>query len=406
MHPNSGFESEQYFWETNIVKYRKKKGPTPKAGTNNKNPAKKTKQDSDQSRDDIIPTKNAFAGLAIDEPEIVVTDKTAQVADLPPKLNLQCSGFQYRGAITTLLKQKEEEFYVIPSAADRPLKVVSRGSLLPLRLRILKRTSPNKVLYSSDHNPLILNFQTTIQFNFPTRNVSTDWERFRTHLSNKPPTFQPITAHTGEEIEKQVSNFTNQILAAYNSASKPIHTNNNFYIDSDLKRLFKLRNKARKIYQYTRHPSDNTILNRLQHKIHRKVRDFTQKQWEETLIFLDTDDGSLCGLARCFMKRSPIPTHTTIAYSDTEKAETFMDSLENQFKLNDISSPQHDKNHTWLVSRVFTNDNNFDDNPTIPKSSEILTYINKLKLGRLLEGKEFRTRWFETLIKPLSLSNY
>ncbi|GFS47118.1 hypothetical protein TNIN_266131 [Trichonephila inaurata madagascariensis] len=27
---------------------------------------------------------------------------------------------------------------------------------------------------SSDHNPLILNFQTTIQFNFPTRNDSTN----------------------------------------------------------------------------------------------------------------------------------------------------------------------------------------------------------------------------------------
>ncbi|GFY72083.1 nucleic-acid-binding protein from transposon X-element [Trichonephila inaurata madagascariensis] len=46
----------------------------------------------------------------------------------------------------------------------------------------------------------------------------------------------------------------------------------------------RIANKARKIYQYTRHPSDKTILNRLQHKIHRKVRDFTQKQWEETLL--------------------------------------------------------------------------------------------------------------------------
>ncbi|GFW07551.1 uncharacterized protein TNCV_3916841 [Trichonephila clavipes] len=61
-------------------------GSTPKAETNNKNPAKKTKQDSDQSRDDVIPTKNAFAGLDIDEPEIVVTDKTAKVADLSPKI--------------------------------------------------------------------------------------------------------------------------------------------------------------------------------------------------------------------------------------------------------------------------------------------------------------------------------
>ncbi|GFX63720.1 hypothetical protein TNCV_215201 [Trichonephila clavipes] len=96
--------------------------------------------------------------------------------------------------------------------------------------------------------------------------------------------------------------------------------------------------------------TDKTILNRLQHKIHRKVCDFTQKQWEETLTSLDTDDGSLWGLARSFgKKRSPIPTlkgHTTIAYSDTEKAETLVDSLENQLKLNDISNPQHDENHT------------------------------------------------------------
>ncbi|GFX55661.1 RNA-directed DNA polymerase from mobile element jockey [Trichonephila clavipes] len=57
---------------------------------------------------------------------------------------------------------------------------------------------------SSDHNPIILNFQTSIQFNFPTRNVSTNWERFRFHLADTP-TFQPITAHSGEEIDEQVS---------------------------------------------------------------------------------------------------------------------------------------------------------------------------------------------------------
>ncbi|GFV98312.1 RNA-directed DNA polymerase from mobile element jockey [Trichonephila clavipes] len=117
-----------------------------------------------------------------------------------------------------------------------------------------------------------------------------------------------------------------------------------------------------------------------------KVRDLTQKQWK-----VDNDDGSLWGLARSFKKkRSPIPTlkgHTTIAYSDTEKVETLADSLENQFKLNDISNPQHDKNHTRLVSRFFTNDNNFDDNPTNPKPSEILTYINKLKI-RKTPGRE------------------
>ncbi|GFU07984.1 probable RNA-directed DNA polymerase from transposon X-element [Trichonephila clavipes] len=80
---------------------------------------------------------------------------------------------------------------------------------------------------SSDHNPIILNFQTSIQFNFPTRNVSTNWERFQFHLSNTP-TFQPITAKTGEEIEEQASTLTNHILNAYNNASIKIYANNNF----------------------------------------------------------------------------------------------------------------------------------------------------------------------------------
>ncbi|GFX06406.1 hypothetical protein TNCV_2939341 [Trichonephila clavipes] len=128
----------------NIVNKTIEKGSTPKAETKNKNPAKKTKQDSDQSRDDVIPTKNAFAGLAIDEPEIVVADKTAQVADLSPKIKpvmlryknnynlvlqeliknfpesvdkltgdyikIQDSNIVEHRAITTLLKQKGEEF--------------------------------------------------------------------------------------------------------------------------------------------------------------------------------------------------------------------------------------------------------------------------------------------------------
>ncbi|GFV83590.1 hypothetical protein TNCV_5120801 [Trichonephila clavipes] len=136
-------------------------GSTPQTETNNKNPAKKTKQDFDQSWDDVIPTKNAFAGLVIDEPEIVVTDKTAQVADLSPKIKpvmlsykkiynlvlqklnknfpesvhkltgdyikIQASNIEEPRAITALLKQKGEEFYFIPSPADRPLKAVIKG---------------------------------------------------------------------------------------------------------------------------------------------------------------------------------------------------------------------------------------------------------------------------------------
>ncbi|GFT26313.1 probable RNA-directed DNA polymerase from transposon X-element [Trichonephila clavipes] len=235
---------------------------------------------------------------------------------------------------------------------------------------------------SSDHNPIILNFQTSIQFNFPTRNVSTNWERFRFHLSNTP-TFQPITAQTGEEIEEQASTLTNHILNAYNNASIKIYANNNFYIDNELKALFKLRNKTRKLYQFTRNPTHKTDLNRIQNKIHRKTQAFTQKQWEDKLASLDTVDGSLWNMTKGFKKRSPIPAlngNTRIAFTDDEKAETLADSLENQFQLNDISNPTQDSTHTRLVSRFLNNENNFDDSPTNTKPSEIINIINNFKI--------------------------
>ncbi|GFX14735.1 probable RNA-directed DNA polymerase from transposon X-element [Trichonephila clavipes] len=240
---------------------------------------------------------------------------------------------------------------------------------------------------SSDHNPIILNFQTSIRFNFPTRNVSTNWERFRFHLSNTP-TFQPITAQTGEEIEEQASTLTNHILNAYNNASIKIYANNNFYIDNELKALFKLRNKTRKLYQFTRNPTHKTDLNRIQNKIHRKTQAFTQKQWEDKLASLDTVDGSLWNMTKGFKKkRSPIPAlngNTRIAFTDDEKAETLADSLENQFQLNDISNPTQDSTHTRLVSRFLNNENNFDDSPTNTKPSEIINIINNFKIRRLL----------------------
>ncbi|GFS51040.1 hypothetical protein TNCV_3277661 [Trichonephila clavipes] len=59
-------------------------------------------------------------------------------------IKIQTSNIEEHRAITALLKQKREEFYVIFSPAVHPLKVVMKGFLLPLRLRISKRTSPKK----------------------------------------------------------------------------------------------------------------------------------------------------------------------------------------------------------------------------------------------------------------------
>ncbi|GFX17344.1 hypothetical protein TNCV_3553481 [Trichonephila clavipes] len=103
----------------NIVNKKSKNGSTPKAETYKKNPAKKTKQDSDQSRDDVIPTKNAFTGR-----RIVGNRLNKLTGDY---IKIQASNIEEHRAITAALKQKGDEFYVIPSPADRPLKVVIKG---------------------------------------------------------------------------------------------------------------------------------------------------------------------------------------------------------------------------------------------------------------------------------------
>ncbi|GFU66258.1 RNA-directed DNA polymerase from mobile element jockey [Trichonephila clavipes] len=248
------------------------------------------------------------------------------------------------------------------------------------------RTSINSISeLSSDHNPIILNFKTSIKFDFPTRTVTTDWNLFR-HTLKTNTSFQPITAHSREEIEKLTANITSNILHAYDLSSKPIQNKNKTYIDSDLKSLFKQRNRARKTWQFTRDPNDKTILNRLQNKIHRKVNALTQKQWEDKLTSLDPEDGSLWNMAKGFRKkRSPISAltgPTGIAYTDTQKAETLANALEDQFQLNNIQNPDTDNQHMRLVDRFFINDNNFDDIPISTKPSELLQYIKKLKIKK------------------------
>ncbi|GFU35118.1 RNA-directed DNA polymerase from mobile element jockey, partial [Trichonephila clavipes] len=248
------------------------------------------------------------------------------------------------------------------------------------------RTSVNSVSeLSSDHNPIILNFKTSIKFDFPTRTVTTDWNLFR-HTLKTNTSFRPITAHSREDIEKLTTDITSNILHAYDLSSKPVHNNSKTYVDSDLKSLFKQRNRARKIWQFTRDPNDKTILNRLQNQINRKVNALTQKQWEDKLTSLDLEDGSLWNMSKGYRKkRSPISAltgPTRIAYTDTQKAETLANSLENQFQLNDIQNPDSDNQHMRLVDRFFINDNNFDDTPINTKPSELLTYIKKMKIKK------------------------
>ncbi|GFW58587.1 hypothetical protein TNCV_1579191 [Trichonephila clavipes] len=103
-------------------------------------------------------------------------------------------------------------------------------------------------------------------------------------------------------------------------------------------------------------------LNRLQKQIKKIVLKHEQKQWDESLACLEAEDGSLWKAARNSRKKAqPIPAlkgPAKIAYSDADKSEVIADSLQSQFKLNDITNDT-DRAITHVVHTYLNNENNF-----------------------------------------------
>ncbi|GFU29161.1 RNA-directed DNA polymerase from mobile element jockey [Trichonephila clavipes] len=178
---------------------------------------------------------------------------------------------------------------------------------------------------SSDHNPLIISFDTNTRFAFPKRNVTTDWAAFRELLSPAHYTFHPITARTAEDVDTQVADLTDAIINTHTLSSKPIRSRNSYYVSDEIRKLMIERNRARKTWQLTRDPSDKRVLNTIQNRLHRKVKAFQNKIWEDELLALDPDDGSLWEMSKELRKKkSPVYAfkgQAGIAHTDSDKAE-------------------------------------------------------------------------------------
>ncbi|GFU45536.1 probable RNA-directed DNA polymerase from transposon X-element [Trichonephila clavipes] len=225
---------------------------------------------------------------------------------------------------------------------------------------------------SSDHNPIKLHFPRTAKFEIPPPQLNTNWNLFTKTLANTENCHLPHATST-PEIESQVRELTSEILAAHAKASRPITHSEPPYVQGELKQLFKERNRARKLWQFTKFPQHKTDLNRIQNKIKRKVGQYRQQVWEDHLTSLDAEDGSLWGTARAFRKKaSPISAlngPNGVALSDTNKTELIALSLESQFQLNDIHNPRKDEIIRNTVDAYVTNHTNNNNTDPIPPLS-------------------------------------
>ncbi|GFT56158.1 RNA-directed DNA polymerase from mobile element jockey [Trichonephila clavipes] len=129
---------------------------------------------------------------------------------------------------------------------------------------------------SSDHNPIKLNFPRTPSFEIPPPQLYTNWKLFTNNLANNDNLYLP-QANSTPEIESQVNDLTSEILTAHANASKPMIHREPPFVQGELKQLFRERNRARKLWQFTRFPLHKTELNRIQNKIKRKVGLYRQQ---------------------------------------------------------------------------------------------------------------------------------
>ncbi|GFY56063.1 uncharacterized protein TNIN_348841 [Trichonephila inaurata madagascariensis] len=230
---------------------------------------------------------------------------------------------------------------------------------------------------SSDHNPVKLHFPRTAKFELPPPQLNTTWSIFTNTLANTENCFLPKTSST-QEIESQVRDLTSEILTAHDTASKPETHSELPFVQGELKNLFKERNRARKLWQFTRHPQHKTELNRLQNTIKRKVFHYRQQVWEDHLTSWMLRTAPFGELQSVQEKGPPDLTlngPNGTALSDTNKTDIIANSLESQFKLNDIQNPHKDEIITNIVDAYLTT--NINNTDSLLLFLEVITYFKK-----------------------------
>lgn len=130
-------------------------------------------------------------------------------------------------------------------------------------------------------------------------------------------------------------------------------TSNKLGLPSWLRTEIKNRNQARKQYQKSRKAEDKKIYNNLVYKIRRELQKIKNQNWENLIDSLETNEKSYWKIAKCLRNKKqytpPLVTSNGIAYTTSDKAEAFADSLEEQCSLRP-SKPQEQEH----IERIHT----------------------------------------------------
>ncbi|GFT28420.1 RNA-directed DNA polymerase from mobile element jockey, partial [Nephila pilipes] len=229
-------------------------------------------------------------------------------------------------------------------------------------------TSP---VLSSDHNPVTFKLKLENFSNPLNTYLFTNWNKFQNYLSDSITGNPPI--NNIEEVDTAIENFNSCISTAINQASickvlnKP-HSN----LPLSIRRVIKEKNNIRKIWQDTRDPNYKTLLNRMRKKINKLIRIHNKNTTDNFLETARAEDSTLHDLVKSTKKTvqiiPPLLGHRGLVYSTLDKANLFVDSLEESFTENpDVYSDDHIEKIERTVNRYINrNDNTSPPNLTSP----------------------------------------
>ena len=183
---------------------------------------------------------------------------------------------------------------------------------------------------TSDHLPVTADIHIDVH---PTDNYKTsksyDWDRFRqtledTHYQNVPNLL------TTDSIDEAADRLEHDIREALlDSEKRSPHIPKIYSLPSDIKNLITLRNRIRKTFQKTRHPTDKQHFNRLNNEIKLLIREHRQHAWDN--LVKHAQEHNIWKLPRMMNKaRTPIPAlDKNIPHNSN--AEILADVFEKQF---------------------------------------------------------------------------
>ncbi|GFU84037.1 uncharacterized protein TNCV_1488881 [Trichonephila clavipes] len=148
------------------------------------------------------------------------------------------------------------------------------------------------------------------------------------------------------------------------------------------------KNRLRKLWQQNRYPPLKTELNRLQRDIKKDLLNIKQREWDDALVECSHTNDSLHKLIARAKKKPviypPLLGFQGLVYGTREKADLFVDTLEDSFQEN---RTPYDDDHIDKVDRTVRRflRNNIPIYPPLTSPQEICEIIKKLKIKKPLD---------------------